>query len=90
MKNIEISGVGEEVVDRLVASGRCKDASQAVDISLRLLDKYESQQSEKLRHLREEIREGFDDMQSGRVAPLDIESIIEDAQQEFDRSNPKS
>ncbi len=72
MKTVEISASGAELIDRLIASGTCEDASQAVEISLRLLD-------DKLQRLREDVALGMKDVREGRVAPLDMEAIIRKA-----------
>lgn len=90
MKKVEISGLGEEVVNRMVASGRCESADQAVDISLRLLSKYEAHQEEKLKTLREDIAAGMDDVYEDRVVPLDMEAIIRESEEEYARKNPNA
>ena len=90
VNKVTLSGLGEEVVDRMVASGRCKSADQAVDISLRLVSKYEAHQEEKLKNLREDIAAGMDDVYEDRVAPLDMEAIIRESEEEYSSKNPKA
>ena len=90
MKKVEINGFGEEVIDRMVASGRCENADQAVDISLRLLSQYEAYQKEKLKTLREDIAVGMEEVYRGRVAPLDMEAIIRESKVEHAGKNPSA
>ena len=85
MKKVEISGASEAVVDRLIASGRCDDVNQVVEISLRLLDREEMEREEKLAFLRKGIAEGMEDVKAGRVEPLDMEAIIRECEENHSR-----
>lgn len=87
MKKVEITGPAEEVVDRLIASGRCEDANQVVEISLRLLDKEEMERQAKLEALREGVLEGIADVEAGRVAPMDMEAIKQEARRRFEQQH---
>ena len=84
MKKVEISGPGEKVVDRMVASGRCESANEVVDISLRLLEKHE----EKLQALRDDINVAMDEIHGGNVAPLDMEAVKKKARERHERQHP--
>ena len=68
MKTIQISDQGAALIDKLIATGACASASQAIDLSLQLLD-------ENLAQLRNDVSLGMNDVRAGRVAPLDIEGI---------------
>ena len=68
MRLVEISAIGAELIDRLIASGTCENATQAVEISLRLLDM-------ELERLRDDVVPGMEDIHRGRVEPLDMEAI---------------
>ena len=85
MKKVEINDAAEEVVNRLVESGRYETADQVVDVSLRLLSEYEAQQEEKLKLFREAIAVGMEDIRNGNVAPLDIEAIKKKAREQYER-----
>lgn len=88
MTNIEITGHEEDVVKRLVDSGRYKSPEQAVKMSLRLLDEHEAEQEDKLKRLREFVAEGMEEYNNGDIAPLDMEAIIEEAEAKHADKNP--
>lgn len=83
MKNVQISAQGEEVVNRLLESGRCSTADEVVEVSLQLLDK----QEEKLKALRADLQLGMSDIRNGDVAPLDMETIKKAARERFEQQN---
>jgi putative addiction module CopG family antidote len=84
MTKVDISTAGEEVINRLVDSGRCESANQAVDISLRLLDRQEAL----LESLRQDIAAGMEEVYGKHTAPLDMEAIIKESEERFARKNP--
>ena len=65
----------ETLIKRLVAEGRYNSASEVVRAGLRLLEDQETQRRIKFEALREAIREGMDDIETGRVAEFDPEQI---------------
>lgn len=79
MKNVKVSDYGEKVIDRFVDSGRCENANQVVDISLRLLDK----QDELRETLRHDIAVGMEEVYGGQTAPLDMGAIIRVAEEKY-------
>ena len=86
MKRVEISGSGERVIERFVASGRCESAKQVVDISLRLLDKQEALRDT----LRQDIVAGMEEVFGGQTTPLDMEGIIQEAEEKHASDTPST
>ena len=68
MRLVELSAIGADLIDRLIASGTCEKATQVVEISLRLRDA-------ELERLRDDGVPGMEDIHMGRVEPLDMEAI---------------
>ncbi|MGA0595537.1 type II toxin-antitoxin system ParD family antitoxin [Enterovirga sp. CN4-39] len=66
----------DELLNRLVATGRYGSASDAVRHGLRLLQEQERRREAKLDRLRREIEEGIE---SGAPDELDMESLKQEA-----------
>ena len=90
MKKIDLSGHEEEVIERLVSSGRYKSPEQAIKMSVRLLDEYEAEKGEKLKCLREDVAAGMADVHEGRVAPFDAKEIKREGRKLYDRRHPSA
>ena len=61
----------EGFVERAVASGRYRSEDEVLANALRLL----SERERRWQSLRDDIQAGLDDIESGDVAPLDVEDI---------------
>jgi antitoxin ParD1/3/4 len=64
----------EEMIGRLIESGRYSTASEVMREGLRLLEEREERRQTRLDALREEIQKGFD---SGPAEEFDISELIE-------------
>ncbi len=87
MTRVEISGPGEDVIERMLASGHCKDAKQAVELSLRLLDEHLGHKRQKLRR---DLADAMTDVHEGRVAPLDMAAIKREARVRHEQESPSA
>ncbi len=70
--NVSLTDELVQFVKGKVDSGRYTSASEVVREALRLLEKQDSQEAEKLRWLQQAWKEGID---SGDYRPLDTEAI---------------
>jgi Arc/MetJ-type ribon-helix-helix transcriptional regulator len=70
MKQIEVSGADEQIIDRLIASGLCKDAKEVLHISLQML---REAPKERLERLRDDIAIGVAAADEGRLSPSNAE-----------------
>jgi antitoxin ParD1/3/4 len=78
-RNVVLTEHHEEVIDRLVKSGRYQNASEVLRDGLRLVEQREALDAAKLAALREATRIGFQDIQEGRfedVGDGDLEAFI--------------
>lgn len=90
MKKIDLSGHEEEVIERLVSSGRYTSPEQAIKVSVRLLDEHEAERGEKLERLREDVAAGMADVREGRVAPFDAKDIKREGRKRYDQKHPSA
>lgn len=63
-RNVVLTDSQSDLVDRLVASGRYQNASEALRAGLRLLDREETELDE----LRDRLNVGLDEMRRGDLA----------------------
>lgn len=82
MKKIEINDATNELLERVITSGYFENAEVAIETSLRLLD----ERNAKLSHLRELVQAGIDDIEAGRVGPLDMDDIIARAKEKHSKA----
>lgn len=80
--NIELTPELQAMVERKVASGLYKSASDVVDEALRLLEEHERVKEEQLAALRVEIAKGMDDLKQGRYQVIDGPSFIDQIKSE--------
>lgn len=71
-RNVVLTDTQSDLVDRLVASGRYQNASEALRAGLRLLEREESELDE----LRARLNAGLDDARQGRLAKGSGEDAI--------------
>ena len=69
--SVTISAEFESFVERAVASGRYRSEDEVFANALRLL----SERELRWLALRDDIQVGLDDIESGDVAPLDVEDV---------------
>ena len=72
--NVSLTPQLEDFVKDKVKSGRYSSASEVVREALRMLE----ERDRRLVELRKEIAIGLEDVEAGRVAPLDMEAIKRD------------
>jgi antitoxin ParD1/3/4 len=65
-RNVVLTDHHEDVIDRLVKSGRYQNASEVMREGLRMIEQRESREAAKLEALREAARAGFADLDEGR------------------------
>ncbi len=79
-RNVVLTEYHEEVIDRLVKSGRYQNASEVLRDGLRLVERREALDEAKLAVLQEAARAGFSDIDEGRflsVGDGDLEEVIQ-------------
>jgi antitoxin ParD1/3/4 len=74
-RNVVLTDHHEELLERLVASGRYQNASEVLREGLRLVESKEAEDAAKLTALRAAAQEGIDDIEAGRYK--DFESFDE-------------
>lgn len=65
-RNVNLTGHYNQFVVELVTSGRFKNASEVMRAGLRLLERQNCEEAEKLALLRSLAREGFDQLDQGQ------------------------
>lgn len=75
-RDVELTKYHEELIDRLVKSGRYRNASEVIGEGLSLIEQRETLEAAKLKALREAARIGFADLDEGRyVAFASIDKL---------------
>ena len=77
-RNVVLTEHLEEVIDRLVKTGRYQNASEVLRDGLRLIERREAREKAKLAALREAANIGFYDIEQGR-----FDDITEDGLEKF-------
>jgi antitoxin ParD1/3/4 len=78
-RNVVLTDHHEEVIDRLVKSGRYQNASEVLRDGLRLVEQRDALEAAKLAALQDAARTGFREIDEGRfhdIAPDDLEEFI--------------
>ncbi len=73
--NVSLPKELEARVREHVASGLYGSASEVIREALRLFETYQSVQQSRLAALKADIDQGFEDLQAGRVSPLNMADI---------------
>ncbi len=73
--NVCLSRQLQGFIEKKVRTGRYQTASEVVREGLRLIEDRDTQRASQLRRLREEIQVGLDQVEKGRVAPLEVKKI---------------
>jgi antitoxin ParD1/3/4 len=90
-RNVVLTDHHEDVIDRLVKSGRYQNASEVLRDGLRLVEKREALEAAKLTALQEAARVGFRDIEEGRfvdVGDNDLEGFVRGLGREISRHPP--
>lgn len=74
-RNVVLTEHHEEIIDRLVTSGRYQNASEVLREGLRLIEQREAREVAKLEALREAARAGFADLEEGRFVDVSNEKL---------------
>lgn len=69
-RNVVLTEHQEDIIDRLVKSGRYQNASEVLREGIRLIETREDREAAKLAALREAARAGFADLEDGRFADV--------------------
>lgn len=78
-RNVVLTDRHEEVIERLVKSGRYQNASEVLRDGLRLIERRDAFEAAKLAALKEAARIGFQDIDEGRYSDVgddDLEALI--------------
>ena len=78
-RNVVLTEHHEEIITRLVTSGRYQNASEVLREGLRLIEQRDDREAAKLEALREAARIGFSDLDDGRfidVADGELEGFV--------------
>lgn len=75
-RNVVLTAHHEEVIDRLVKSGRYQNASEVLRAGLRLIEQRDALEAAKLAALKEAARIGFDDIDEGRFQDVDDGHLV--------------
>ena len=73
--NVSLTDELANFVKSKVATGRCSSSSEVVREALRLMEKVERQEAEKLRFLRNAWQEGIDSGDAGELPPRRRERV---------------
>src|SRR3954452_20788437 len=77
-RTVTLTDYFDRSIDERVASGRYKDASDVVQVALRLLDRHEREFEAKLERLRAAINVGLQEAARGEVEEIDIDRLSSD------------
>lgn len=77
-RNVVLTDHHEEVIDRLVKSGRYQNASEVLREGLRLIELREAREAAKLAALRDAVEVGLADLEAGRFVDFDSFEELED------------
>lgn len=92
-RNVVLTDRHEEVIERLVKSGRYQNASEVLRDGLRLIERRDALEAAKLVALKEAARVGFQDIDEGRFSDVgddDLESLISDLGRQASERTPAS
>ncbi|CCV12534.1 type II toxin-antitoxin system ParD family antitoxin [Mesorhizobium sp. STM 4661] len=76
-RNVVLTEHHQEVIDRLVETGRYQNASEVLRDGLRLVEQREAREKARLAALREAARIGFQDIEEGRLRDVRDDSLEE-------------
>lgn len=74
-RNVVLTTHHEEVINRLVKSGRYQNASEVMREGLRMIEQREEREAAKLKALREAANVGFADLDEGRYEDVPADRL---------------
>jgi antitoxin ParD1/3/4 len=74
-RNVVLTDHHEQVIDKLVKSGRYQNASEVMREGLRLVERREAMEAAKLKALREAARIGVADLDEGRYEEVSDDAL---------------
>jgi antitoxin ParD1/3/4 len=92
-RNVVLTDRHEEVIERLVKSGRYQNASEVLRDGLRLIERRDAFEAAKLAALKEAARIGFQDIDEGRYSDVgddDLEALISGLGRQASERTPAS
>lgn len=86
---LELSPQAQEVIQRRLSSGQFRSADELIEEALNFYDGCHSDEDQPggpheistIEQVREEVQKGLDDIDAGRVAPLDMADIKRELQE---------
>ncbi|AZN95977.1 type II toxin-antitoxin system ParD family antitoxin [Mesorhizobium sp. M9A.F.Ca.ET.002.03.1.2] len=76
-RNVVLTEHHEEVIERLVGSGRYQNASEVLREGLRLIEQREAREEARLAALKQAARVGFRDIEEGRFQEVGDDGLEE-------------
>jgi antitoxin ParD1/3/4 len=76
-RNVVLNDHHQDVIERLVKSGRYQNASEVLREGLRLVEQREQLDVARLEAIREAARVGFSDLEEGRFADVPLDALGE-------------
>ncbi len=73
--NVSLTPELERLINEKVVSGRYQSASEVVREALRLLEERDLTRRNRMEQLRGEIARGMEQVERGRVRPLDVDRV---------------
>jgi len=70
-RNVVLTDYHEELLEKLVSSGKYQNASEVLREGLRLVERQHAEHEAKLKALRDAVQEGIDDIEAGRFKEFD-------------------
>jgi antitoxin ParD1/3/4 len=74
-RNVVLTDHHENLIEKLVRSGRYQNASEVLREGLRLVQQREAEDAEKLRLLRKAAKAGFDEIERGNYREIDQDDL---------------
>jgi antitoxin ParD1/3/4 len=88
-RNVVLTDDQEELIEGLVASGRYQNASEVLREGLRLIERRESEDRDRLKGLREAARLGIADIDAGRHRDFSSDTDLRAHLDSLARRTPK-
>ena len=85
-RNVVLTEHQQKLIEALVESGRCQNASEVLREGLRLVEQREAREAAKLKAVRETAQAGWDDLAAGRYVWVDDPDLYEYQEQLGERA----
>ena len=77
-RTVALTDHQDRLVERLVASGRYRDADEVLRAGLRLVERQEAEDAARIQALRDAARAGIDDFEAGRFRAYGSDDALTD------------